>query len=388
MNYYIGNNQRKLKKKGVGDYPLIIANVGVSGDYGSFEKELSKAKLAIKAGASIINDNSLIGNIFENYRKFLIELPVPFATVGINCLAKKIISNDEMIENEFVGNIIQQIEMGVDVITLHATIFKDDLDVMNSMSRIISCTSRGGLMLLKYMSENNIQNPFWTHFDDILLCAKKYNATISLCTSFRPASIYDCSLHNELYWIEISRIGRLVEKAKMVDVNIMIEGIGHCPINLIPNIIYETKKICYDAPYRILAVSTDIALGYDHISSAIATAVAIENGADIVTCVTRAEHIGLPSKKEIYESIISTKIAVHSGYIARTNDYSRDFNMAKARMKNGYIGEIDAAIDPLLAKISISKHKYYNGKKQCEMCGANCSLDILENISNKKQMKT
>ena len=118
-------------------------------------------------------------------------------------------------------------------------------------------------MLLKYMSENNIQNPFWTHFDDILLCAKKYNATISLCTSFRPASIYDCSLHNELYWIEILRIGRLVEKAKMVDVNIMIEGIGHCPINLIPNIIYETKKICYDAPYRILAVSTDIALGYD-----------------------------------------------------------------------------------------------------------------------------
>ena len=169
----------------------------------------------------------MIGNIFENYRKFLIELPVPFATVGINCLAKKIISNDEMIENEFVGNIIQQIEMGVDVITLHATIFKDDLDVMNSTSRIISCTSRGGLMLLKYMSENNIQNPFWTHFDDILLCAKKYNATISLCTSFRPASIYDCSLHNELYWIEILRIGRLVEKAKMVDVNIMIEGIGH-----------------------------------------------------------------------------------------------------------------------------------------------------------------
>ena len=98
--------------------------------------------------------------------------------------------------------------------------------------------------------------------------------------------------------------------------------------------------------------------------------------------------MGLPSKKEIYESIISTKIAVHSGYIARTNDYSRDFNMAKARMKNGCIGEIDAAIDPLLAKISISKHKYYNGKKQCEMCGANCSLDILENISNKKQMKT
>jgi phosphomethylpyrimidine synthase len=389
MKYYIGNNQRNIKNIPYGEnmYPPIITSIGISEDYGSFEKELSKAKFAIKAGASIINDNSLNGHIFENYKRFLLKLSVPFATVGINSLAKKINSGTEIHKNEFVDNIIQQINMGVDIITLHATIFKEDFETINNTNRIIPCTSRGGLLMLKYMNKSNIQNPFWLNFDDILKCAKKNNATISLCVSFRPASIFDCSLHNDLYWIEIQRIAKLIEKAKMMDVNIMVEGIGHCPINLIPSIIRETKKICYDAPYRILAVSTDIALGYDHISSAIVTAIAIENGADVVTCVTRAEHVGLPSSKEIFEGVISTKIAIHSGYIARTRDYRKDISMAKARMKNGCIGEINAAIDPSSAKKSISKHKYYNGEKKCEMCGENCSLDILENISNKKQKK-
>lgn len=386
MKYYIGNNQRILKKVSCGDdsYPLIVTSIGISDDYGSFKKELLKARSAIKVGASIINDNSLRGNIFENYKRFLSQLPVPFATVGINSLARKIVTND-ISNNEFIDNIIRQIEMGVDIITLHATIFKEDTDVINNSFRIISCTSRGGLLMLKYMNENNIQNPYWIYFDDILLYAKKYNATISLCVSFRPASIYDCSLQNDLYWIEIQRIARLVEKAKMMEVNVMIEGIGHCPINLIPSIIRKTKKICYDVPYRILAVSTDIALGHDHISSAIATAIAIENGADVVTCVTRAEHIGLPSSKEVCESVISTKIAIHSGYIAKTHDYYKDINMAKARLKNGCIGEITAAIDSSSARKILSQHKYWNGKKQCEMCGENCSLDILENMFKKNR---
>jgi phosphomethylpyrimidine synthase len=387
MKCYIGNKQRNTKKLLCGEdiYPLIITSIGITDDNGLFEKELSKAKSAIKAGASIINDNSLSGHIYENYGRFLDKLPVPFATVGINSLAKKINLNHEIHKDEFVNNIIQQIEMGVDIITLHASIFKEDIEAINNSSRIIPCTSRGGVLLLDYMNKNNVQNPFWLHFDDILVYAKKYNATISLCASFRPASVYDCSFHNDLYWIEIQRIARLIEKAKAMDVNIMIEGIGHCPINLIPNIIHETKKICHNVPYRIMAVSTDIALGYDHISSAIATAIAVENGADVVTCVTRAEHIGLPSSTEIIEAVISAKIAIHSGYIARTNDFQKDFNMSKARIENGCIGEINAAIAPLYAKRSISKHKYINGRKQCEMCRNNCSLDLLEKVSKRKQ---
>jgi phosphomethylpyrimidine synthase len=387
MKYYIGNHQRNTQKYlcGEDEYPLIITSIGISNDNGSFEKELSKARSAVKAGASIINDNSLNGHIYENYKCFLDKLPVPFATVGINSLAKKINSDYEIHKEEFVNNIIQQIKIGIDIITLHATIFKEDIEAINDTSRIIPCTSRGGLLMLNYMRKYNIQNPFWLHFDDILVYAKKYNATISLCVSFRPASVYDCIFHNDLYWIEIQRIAKLIEKAKVMDVNIMVEGIGHCPINLIPNIIRETKKICHNAPYRIMAVSTDIALGFDHISSAIATAIAIESGADVVTCVTRAEHVGLPSSTEIIEAVISAKIAIHSGFIARTNDFQKDINMSKARIGNGCIGEINAAIAPSYAQKSISKHKYFNGKKQCEMCGNNCSLDILERISKSKQ---
>lgn len=382
MEYYIRNKKRNISPILCGEniYPIIISNIGISKKDSSIDEELRKADLAIKAGASIINDNSLEGDFWNNYRLFLSALPVPFATVGINSLANKINSHVNIFQKEFVDTIIRQIEMGVDVITLHATIFKNDIEILKKSNRIIPCTSRGGLLMLKYMNKNNVENPFWLYFDNILHYAKKYNTTISLSTSYRPASVYDCSLQNDLYWIEIQRIAKLVEKAKEKNVNIMVEGIGHCPIDLIPSIISKTKKICYNVPYRVLTVSTDIALGHDHISSAISTAIAVEYGADIVTCVTRAEHIGLPSKEEIYESVISSKIAIHSGYIARTKDYTKDIRMTMARKEKGCIGEINAAIDPFSAKENICKHKYHDKKKQCEMCGNNCSLDLLDTL--------
>jgi phosphomethylpyrimidine synthase len=173
--------------------------------------------------------------------------------------------------------------------------------------------------------------------------------------------------------MEMTRMAELVKQAQEKNIGIVVEGIGHAPINKIPQIITKSKEICYNAPYRVLTVATDIALGYDHISSAIASAVAVYNGANMITCVSRSEHIGLPSENDLLEAVISSRIAAHCGYSARTNDFSKDMEMSKARNIIGCYGQIEAAIYPHGAEEAIRKNKFDN-EKSCSMCGAFCAL--------------
>lgn len=363
--------------------PIIIASVGASNIDDSLSLEVEKAKKAVELGASIVTDHTLLDSL-EYVQETIAEVvTVPFSTISVYEAAVKSRKTNGIIHSQEMITIIEnQARRGIDILTLHATAFKSDVKLLKKTQRIIPCTSRGGTMMLEILNASGEENPYWTYFDDILDIAKKYNITLSLGTCFRPASVYDCAYNNELYFMEMQRMGELVQRADNKSVGIIIEGIGHAPLNHISEIIQNTKKLCLNAPYRVLTVATDIALGYDHIASAIASANAVYHGADMVTCVSRSEHIGLPSIDDLSEAVIAAKIAVHSGYSARINNFQQDKNMSVARNQLGCGGQIEAAIYPQGAIEALRNKKYADGKKKCGMCGDFCALDANERLTH------
>lgn len=364
------------------DYaPIIIASVGASDINDSLSLEVDKAKRAVELGASVVTDHTLLDNIEYVQEKMAQVLSVPFSTISVYEAAVKAKKTNGIIHSQEMLRIIEnQARRGIDILTLHATAFKDDVKLLRNTQRVIPCTSRGGTMMLEILNASGEENPFWTCFDDVLNISKQYNLTISLGTCFRPASVYDCANNNELYFLEMQRMGELVRRADNKSVGVIVEGIGHSPLNLIGTIVQKAKELCNNAPYRVLTVATDIALGYDHIASAIASANAVYHGANMVTCVSRSEHLGLPSIDDLSEAIIAAKIAAYSGYSARINDFHRDKKMSIARNQSGCGGQIDAAIYPNGAKEALRNRKSVNGKKECGMCGDFCALDANERL--------
>ena len=308
------------------------------------------------------------------HKKFLEAYNVPFGTVSAyeayitaekNALKYK--------EENFLELFKEEVLRGFDLITIHATVFKNDRSLINSSGRLIFTTSRGGMLMLKLMEHNGYENPYYTHFDKILDICKEYDVCLSLGPCYRPASVCDCSVDDELLLLELQRMGELCKKAIDKGVGITIEGIGHAPLNLIEPMIKLAKKICHNVPYRVMTVSTDIALGYDHVSSAIASANAVYYGADSVTAVSRSEHLGIPTFEESMEAVKSAKVAIYSGYIARTGDLQRDTKMSNAREKNGCIGHVPSTLFPN-ESLRTTKRK----NKACSMCGAYCPLNELD----------
>lgn len=382
----IGNNLRNNAKMKCGDgqYPCIITSFGISDDTMSYAAEIKKVKTAIDAGADIVNDNSLAGNIDANYKKCIDKTSALFGFVAVNCYAKEINAHKMISPYSFIERLIRQMALGADIITLHATVWAEDIYKISNSERIIPNTSRGASLLMKYMRYTGNQNPYYVYYDSILQAAKKYNVTLSLCSASRAASVADYVANNAMYWEEVARIGDLVERAQNAGVNVVVEGIGHCPLNMISESVKRTKGMCHGAPYRVMSVCTDIALGMDHVSSAVSAAAAVAGGADMVTCITRAEHIGLPLLSDIAEAVRYTKLAVHIGYIARSGDFSRDIAMSKERHKKGCGGEISRAIDCETARRELVRHKFSFGEKKCTMCGDNCALKLSDELGEEE----
>ena len=227
--------------------------------------------------------------------------------------------------------------------------------------------------MLRCLQQYGYENPYDVFFDDILKIAKKYDVCLSLGPTYRPGSVWDCQNNNELHLTELARMGELVRKADAAGVGIAVEGIGHAPLNAIENLIAKAKKLCNGAPYRVLTVSTDTAMGYDHISSAIASAVAVQHGADSITCVTRSEHLGLPSVQDIRESVICARIAAESGYRARTKEFPLDYLVSSARREFGCGARSEGFMFmDELACVDRGEHK----GKSCGMCGDFCPFLI------------
>lgn len=363
-------------------YPVMFVHVGVS-EEGDIDKnidaEREKIASSIKLGADIICDVSMHTNLEYVHKKLLKDFDVPFGTVTIyEAYINSQSNNLKIDESEYIKIFEKEILRGFDIITIHATVFKDDRKLINSTKRVVPTTSRGGMLMLELMEKNNYENPFFTHFDEILKLCKKYNVCLSLGPCYRPGSVCDCSVDDELFKVELERMAILVNKANEAGVGIAIEGIGHATLSQIPKMINAVREKCGNAPYRCMTVSTDIALGFDHISSAIASSMAIYSGADSVTCVSRSEHIGIPSKEETLEAVQATAIAIYSGYIARTNDFTLDKKMSLARRRQGCIGDISATLFPSEVREIVQNKKSKKKGKSCSMCGSYCPLNSLE----------
>lgn len=378
----IGNKKRSKKLyAGDGYEPRVLASVGISSPDDSIKTEVEKAKIAQMYGADIVIDHTLTGLNYQVQEAILSEVDIPVSSIAVYDVAQEVLySKDKRFftASDAVKGIEKKAQLGIDMITVHASVLKQDIDFFNGTDRIIPCTSRGGTMVLDNMQKTGDENYYYTHFDEILDICKEYGVTLSLGSIFRPATINDAVNGLDKYWEEIGRNGILAQRAVEKGVFCMVEGFGHCPINLIPSIVKKSKEII-KVPYRVLTVSTDSALGFDHVSSAIAASVATMSGADFVTAVSRSEHLGLPSLDDLKEAVISAKIASHSGYIARMGDISLDNQMAKARSEVGCKGSYTASIVPKMTMEALKCHKLSSDKK-CTMCGEFCALSSGDKI--------
>ena len=380
----IAGNIRNVQPVQIGgkETSKVIASIGVTKSRDSVKQELRKAQIAAEYGASIIIDHSLVKNALDIQSNIARNIDIPFSVIPVYNAAAMVRSSDkESYSAEDLLTIIEdQAKLGADMLTIHASVLKEDIEDIKRSKRLIPCTSRGGTMVLENMAATNDENYYWDHFDDVLAISKDYGLAISLGAIFRPASVADDMSNDILFWKEIERNGILVKMAQKAGVPIIVEGIGHASINIISEIIRRTKQICHDAPYRVLTVATDAALGFDHVSSAIASAVAVANGADVITAVTRSEHVGLPSVEEVKEAVISARIAAHCGDIVKLNDYDKDIAMSKARNKIGCKGLIDASVCPRMTRESLEEHKVTLSEKKCAMCGDFCALSAIDRI--------
>lgn len=381
MKLEIGNIKRNKKiYAGDNEYPKILASIGVSSKNDSVETEIQKAKTAQRYGADILIDHSLTPNHYDIQKSILENVDMPLSAIAVYDVAANLLvsGNQYFTEDDVLRAIERKAELGVDLITLHASVWQEDLRYFHNNDRIIPCTSRGGTMVLENIKKTGKDNFYYTHFDEILKIAKKYNITLSLGCIFRAANIYDAIHIDNKYWEELERNAGLAKRASDAGVSIMLEGIGHCPLNLIPEMVKKAKSKC-GVPYRVLTVATDSGLGFDHVSSAVAASAAVAAGADLVTAVSRSEHLGLPTCEDLKEAVISAKIAAHCGYIARSGDISLDKKMSTARSEVGCRGSVDAAIVPAMTAEELRNHKIENGKK-CTMCGEFCALSSSDRI--------
>ena len=336
---------------------------------------MQKVDLAIRFGAEAIMDLSNYGktNIFR--RELIQKSPAMIGTVpmydAIGYLEKDLL---EITAEDFLKVIRAHAEEGVDFMTIHAGINRRTVEAFRREGRKMNIVSRGGSLLFAWMAMTGNENPFFEHYGEVLDILREYDVTISLGDALRPGCIDDSSDAGQI--AELIELGHLTKCAWERDVQVMIEGPGHMAMNEIAANMTMEKRICHNAPFYVLGpLVTDIAPGYDHITSAIGGAIAAANGADFLCYVTPAEHLRLPNLEDVKEGIIASKIAAHAADIAKGIPNARDIDnkMAEARHKVDWEEMFKYAIDPDKART------YYEStppadRHTCSMCGKMCAV--------------
>ena len=375
--------RKKVKPTGIG-YPLttkVNANVGTSTDKPDMNFEIKKAILAEKAGADTIMDLSTGGDIRRIRKEILKKTTIPLGTVPIYQAAIEAVQKKggivHMTEDQIFGVIEEQAEDGVDFMTLHCGVTLGTFERLKNEGRVMDVVSRGGTLLLTWMLYNKKENPLYTNFDRVLDIASDYDITLSLGDGFRPGAIEDSSDRAQFH--ELSILGELTKRAQMRDVQVIIEGPGHIPINEIEMNVKMEKRICHGAPFYVLGpLVTDIAPGYDHIVSAIGGAIAASYGADFLCYVTPSEHLGIPDLEDVEEGVIAARIAAHAGDIAKGIPGAREWDkkISIARKKMDWKRQFELVIDSKKAKRTRNKLTP-KIKEVCSMCGEFCAIKLL-----------
>ena len=385
----LANNRHKnFTPKGVGKglSVKVNANIGTSPERVDVKEELKKLKMACDAGADAVMDLSTGGNLDEIRKIIIEEAGIPIGTVPIYQAAVETVKKKRPITQMEPDDIFEVIEKhgidGVDFITVHCGVTQNSLARLKKQGRITDIVSRGGAFLAEWMIVNKKENPFYEQFDRLIKIAKKYDMTLSLGDGLRPGCIADATDRGQIE--ELVILGELCAEALENGVQVMIEGPGHVPINQIETNMVLQKRLCNEAPFYVLGpIVTDIAPGYDHITSAIGGALAGYYGADFLCYVTPSEHLGLPTPQDVRDGVIVTKIAAHAADLARGNEkaLARDKAMATYRKALDWNGQIKCAIDP--DKIRQFRKERNLTDDVCSMCGEFCSMKRMKDYLKK-----
>jgi len=362
----------------------INSNIGSSALASDINGEVEKALISQKYGADTIMDLSTGGNLDKIREAVIHASSVPIGTVPMYQILHDVGNKIENLTIEKMLEVIErQAKQGVSYFTIHAGFL---LRMMPEVSkRKMGIVSRGGSLMASWMLHYHRENPFYTAFDDILDICRKYDVSLSLGDSLRPGALADAS--DEAQLGELKVLGDLTLRAWAKDVQVMIEGPGHVPLNQIERNMKLEREYCHDAPFYVLGpLVTDIAAGYDHISSAIGASVAGWKGASMLCYVTPKEHLGLPNANDVREGIIAYKIAAHASDIARGRKGARDIDdeMSDARYKFDWNRQFELALDPDRAREYHDEtlpQDVFKEAEFCSMCGPKfCAYKITQNI--------
>lgn len=380
---------KKLDPEGVGEglRTKINVNLGISKDCPDIEPEMEKVRMALAMQAEAIMDLSSFGKT-EAFRQALIEESTAMiGTVPVyDALGFYDKELSEIEAAEFLKVVEKHGQDGVDFVTIHAGINLETAEVFKRNPRMTHIVSRGGSLMYGWMMLNNKENPFFEYYDELLDICARYDITLSLGDACRPGSINDSTDASQIK--ELMVLGELTKRAWEKNVQVMIEGPGHMAMNEIKANMLLEKKLCHGAPFYVLGpIVTDIAPGYDHITSAIGGAIAASSGADFLCYVTPAEHLRLPNLEDMKEGIIATKIAAHAADIALNIDGARawDNEMSQARQALNWERMFELAIDP--EKASRYRHESMpEHDDSCTMCGKMCSMRNMNRIIEGKNI--
>ncbi len=383
-------NHKSLDPEGVGTglRTKINVNLGISKDCKNLDKELEKVGLALSLKVDAIMDLSCFGKT-RDFRKKLIEIsPAMIGTVPIYDAVGFYDKNiSDITADDFFRVVETHAEDGVDFLTIHAGLNRQTAEIIKRNERLTSIVSRGGSLLYSWMALNNAENPFYEQFDRLLDICEIHDVALSLGDGCRPGCIDDSTDAAQVK--ELIVLGELTKKAWKRNVQVMIEGPGHMALNEIEGNMMLEKRLCHNAPFYVLGpLVTDVAPGYDHITSAIGGAIAASKGADFLCYVTPAEHLRLPDLSDMKEGIIAAKIAAHAADIAKGIPGAREWDnkMSKARADLDWNRMFELSIDPEKAQ-SYRESSQPEHEDSCTMCGKMCAVRNMKRIHKGKDIE-
>jgi phosphomethylpyrimidine synthase len=378
------NRNRKIAPLGIGRNlrTKINANIGTSKDKISLEGEREKLETLVKYGADAVMDLSTGGPIKELRAMMLERSPIAVGTVPIYEAAVRAVEQKEMISKMTAEDLFSVIEEhgaeGVDFVTVHSGLTMKAVERLRSEGRILDVVSRGGSFLVEWMIYNGKENPLYEQFDRLLEIARRYDMTLSLGDGMRPGCLADATDRTQIE--ELLTLGELRDRAVEGDVQVIIEGPGHVPLNQVELNVRIEKEICKGAPFYVLGpLVTDIGMGYDHISAAIGGALAGAAGADFLCYVTPSEHIRLPTLEDVKEGVIASRLAAHAADIAKgvKGAMDKDIEMARCRKALNWNGQIALSLNPDKVR-SLRAETPPTETEVCSMCGEFCAIRTVE----------
>jgi len=368
---------------GVASKCKINANIGNSAVTSKVDDELEKLHTAVHLGADTVMDLSTGGDIDKIRQAIIDASPVPIGTVPMYQAIQNIKDIGDLKARDLLDMVERQAQQGVDYMTIHAGVLLEYLPL--TTKRVTGIVSRGGSLISQWMLVRHEQNPWYTNFDELSEILRAHDVTYSLGDGLRPGSLADAN--DDAQFAELKTLGELTLKAWEHGVQTMIEGPGHIPMHLVKMNVEKQRDMCHEAPFYVLGpLVTDIAPGYDHITSAIGAALAGEAGAAMLCYVTPKEHLGLPNKDDVRQGVIAYKIAAHAADIARGRKGARDRDdaLSKARFEFDWNKQFELSLDPETARRMHDEtlpQDVFKSAKFCSMCGPKfCSMRVTQDI--------